>query len=124
MSALLPCPFCSGRAEIRVGTHAKYVICLLCGAMGPNLSSDPVLISDPELINAWNRRDFSSRGVVTDGMENDALSARVLGGEDVAYYLRYGCEGTGNAGSVGKILSRIVMRAALAAALGVRKEGE
>lgn len=48
--ALLPCPFCGGRAEIQRGAYTKYVLCLKCAVMGPNLAADD------ELIAAWNRR--------------------------------------------------------------------
>lgn len=47
---LLPCPFCGKRAEIKRGVHTKYIMCLGCEIMGPNLSSDD------ELIAQWNAR--------------------------------------------------------------------
>lgn len=47
---LLNCPFCGGRAEIKVGGYTKYVACLNCEVMGPNLKDDG------ELIAAWNTR--------------------------------------------------------------------
>ncbi len=51
---LLPCPFCGGRAEIKVGGHTKYAMCLKCEVMSVNLSNDA------ELIQAWNTRAQAS----------------------------------------------------------------
>lgn len=50
MDDLEPCPFCGGRAKIQRGAYTKYVMCLSCEVMGPNLADDS------ELIAAWNRR--------------------------------------------------------------------
>ncbi|UEP23148.1 Lar family restriction alleviation protein [Burkholderia ambifaria] len=52
---LKPCPFCGGRAAIQQGGFTKYVMCLKCEVMGPNLASDV------ELIDAWNRRTTPDR---------------------------------------------------------------
>lgn len=51
---LLPCPFCGGRAEVKVGAFTSYVMCLKCEVMGPNLSSYS------ELVQAWNRRALAT----------------------------------------------------------------
>ena len=53
MDALKPCPFCGGRSEIKEGFFTKYVMCLKCEAMGPNLASRE------EIVAAWNARESS-----------------------------------------------------------------
>lgn len=58
---LLPCPFCSGKAELCHGYHAFYdakVVCQECTAEGPLIDGNEQDgdINAAEAIAAWNRR--------------------------------------------------------------------
>lgn len=68
---LKPCPFCAGRAEIHRGAYTKYVMCLKCEVMGPNLTARaeitfawrwPVKIPAMDLDTKVDKVHKSSRG--------------------------------------------------------------
>lgn len=68
---LKPCPFCGGRAAIQQGGFTKYVMCLKCEVMGPNLASDV------ELIDAWNRRTTPDREAIIEECISVATGERL-----------------------------------------------
>lgn len=62
-SIFKPCPFCGGKAELRLecegflgGILYSVVTCTKCGAKGERFMQSPLIASNDEATNAWNRR--------------------------------------------------------------------
>lgn len=57
-SALLPCPFCSGKAKMLSSNGSSAcVVCERCGGGGPLIESDEEIeIKEHRAARAWNRR--------------------------------------------------------------------